>query len=569
MKNRNFPIAIAFCIYTILSVIQCWPIITGGLNTTYFGTGGDMLSGLWESWRYSLVWRGKETFLNMGLTDFPFYPSNLGYNIFNYYNFIEGVLAWLVGPIFALNFIAFIGFPLSGFFMYLFVRYVLKRNNFVNSINPAAFVAGLSYMFCTMHFAQLREHTTLGCIYWIPLYFYLFLKYFDTSKKVFGVLAALVFAFTFQETQYYAWYEVILSLLYVISLLFPRFRANREIFISYDLIKKISFLIICVIIFNLNFIIPQVFAMLTHEAVNAYRKPNAYLSVMFAPHLKEYFIPNPFHPFWGEYFQKVIQSQREGSVLVEFPIFVGYTLLLLALIGIYRYFKNVSFFVVVGLIAIILALPPYFEFWGLKIFSPSGIVSSTVPFRSISRYSILLVLSMGVISSFVLAGLKGRLKIVLIPLAAILILFEGISDYKYLFSKLTFPEYTDYLKTLSAETAIVEVPVVHCSNPEFAQYKYNQINHGLKMFNGIRNDRYLLSSILDSEENRFNISEFTELGITIAVYHLPAKPALKNMKYLQLLKDFPNETIYKIIPNTENNSLDLKARLARFESLFK
>jgi len=432
-------------------------------------------------------------------------------------------------------------------------------------------------MFCTMHFAQLREHTTLGCIYWIPLYIFFFLKYFDLNKKVYGIITALVFAFTFQESQYYAWCQFVFSFTYFLYILYPHFKEHREIFIPNDIVKKIVFLTSFVVLFNLNFIIPQAIAIFKKAAITAYRKPHPASAMGFAPHIWEYFTPNPFHPLWGDFFKKFLQNNRPGNVLVEFPIFTGYTAMLTGAYSIYRFLKKDRFFfakemwVFLWLIplAVIFALPVYLNIGSFRIFTPSGVVASLIPFRALSRYSILIVLSLAIFSA---AGVSyfcfrhAKYKIFILLVFSLAVMFEFVSDYKDIFTKLKFPEYTEFIKNRKEEV-IVEVPVSPFSGENFAVYKFNQINHKKKMFNGVRNDRYGLYKKLDDEKEKVSMGDLGDLGIGLAVYH-DCVPSQKNRKYLSLLKSFQGVSVFKV-KKKRKLKLTLEERKNKFESLFK
>jgi hypothetical protein len=73
-------------------------------------------------------------------------------------------LAWLVGPVAALNVVTLVTFPLAAAAAYLLARYVLGSH-------LGAMVAGLAYAFLPFHVAHATGHPHVAQTQWLPLYF--------------------------------------------------------------------------------------------------------------------------------------------------------------------------------------------------------------------------------------------------------------------------------------------------------------------------------------------------------------------------------------------------------------
>ena len=204
--------------FALTTVAFTWPLVTGLTNT--LPDWGDPPDVAWRMGSIAhQLWNDP---LHLYQTD-AFYPNNNGIAL-NELLTGEGILAspiyWLTGnPALAYNLLNFLSFTLSGWAMWLLVRYLTGSS-------AAGLVAGMIYTFSPWHYGQ-YGHLPLAAQQWMILALYFLIRFLERSKPpvintvkdrnwinlslfiLFFVLQALV-------AGYFAYFEAILIFVFVV-----------------------------------------------------------------------------------------------------------------------------------------------------------------------------------------------------------------------------------------------------------------------------------------------------------------------------------------------------------------
>jgi hypothetical protein len=306
-------------IFLVLALIFTASFVTN-MNDAVISSRVDNLLNVWI-----MSWDGHAIVSNPA----ALFQANINYPSPDSLAFSEHILsfalvaepiAWITGnPIFAYNFIAFIGFALCGYTMYLLVKYLTKNR-------LAALAAGAFFAFVPYHFSTIvHVHVTLYCLQ--PLIILLLFKYFEEGRT--RDLVGLGIAFLAQSLL--SWYQLAFSsipiALFLIWQLFSRQRREKARYFLY----VIGVLILCMII-----VIPL--------AIPYFRLRNDYIP----EEESEPAIKVISHASVGDYFRVLPQNWfydklgffNTGSVGEGNSLFPGFLVFPLALIALFFLLKK-------------------------------------------------------------------------------------------------------------------------------------------------------------------------------------------------------------------------------------
>jgi hypothetical protein len=416
-----------------------------------------------------------------------FYPTgvSLAFSDASPFNAIISIpLQQLFGLIAAYNMIWILTFILSGFSVYLLVKYLINDTK-------AAILSGLIFMFSPYHFAHALGHMNLITTEWMPLYILFLIKMTREDKKTNAIFAAIFLVLTAMSSNYYLVYMFSFTLLYLTYY----WLVDRSL-VSKDFMKRFSIMTASFLVFFSPFLYIMLKEMLLSKSSYIYQGGFE----EFSADLMAFFTPTIFHPVFKDLVSP-INSQFTGGG-AEFTVFAGYTVLLLSVIAILKIkTKEIKFWALSTIIFFILCLGPYLTVNGVANFSFSGyyfkiplpyVILMHIPVFSIarapSRWDVLVMLSLAILAGYGLnyifckvrnrSLLKSNKENIIFIIISCLILFE--------FSAVPFPmssaEVPAFYKQLALETddyAILEVPGFAAAN-----YMYFQTIHGKKLVNG-------------------------------------------------------------------------------------
>jgi len=504
--------------YLLLTLLLTYPLVIR-FTTAIPGDGFDGWQNYWNLWwmKVSLLEQHRSPFT----TDLLYHPTGvrLYFHTLNPFNGLLTLpvqLAWGLLP--AYNTVVLFSFVIGGYGAYLLARYALtsqiqNRKSKAQSAKPngqqasifhfppsnfhlPAFIAGLIYTFAPFHFAHLLGHMQVISLEWIPFYILYLLKALaphpSSSISRHGplitrdiLMAAFFLVLVGLCDWYYVFYCLLFTALLLIYLACRRHLATRSILV----VASIGLLFALALS-------PLLVPMVQEARQFRFMVPDPAQTRALSADLLAFITPQEFHPLWGQ--RAKAWASRFTSTTSERTVFTGFVPLLLALIAILpirntqhasritqhasRITHHASLWVCSLLAFFILALGPVMHIGGRTALLPGGgeiplpyaLLHHLVPFlnitRSVSRFDVMVMLSLAMLAAFGLARLVGTSSShtstlsrfsssrAIALLCAALILFEFLpAPYP-----MSPPDTPDWYYTLAAEPgdfAILNLPM--------------------------------------------------------------------------------------------------------------
>jgi len=329
--------------YFGLASVFTWPYVLH-LGEWLPGWPMDNFNFLYKIW-----WVGHALFGN------PPPGSDLAYNPNVYYpagfNLAQGELTPVntmltlpitatLGPVWSYNVAQFASFVLSGWGMYLLVKYLLAAHPALRregsgggeeeTASLIALFAGLIYAFAPWHLNQMMGHLQMMGIQWFPLTFLFVEKLIRERRWQDGLLAGVFFSLCAWQAWYFAAIAGVMVGLYgVVRLVMvartqpPTGRAPRA-GMRRSLIAFGAFGA-AVLAMVLPFLIP--YLQLRGQAKLAYTVKAANGSSALP---SDYFMPSQLHPLWGDRF---LNAHTANLNITDYNVYLGIVPLLLAVLA--------------------------------------------------------------------------------------------------------------------------------------------------------------------------------------------------------------------------------------------
>ncbi len=167
LKGRLAEHALALAIYLVIALAMFWNL-AGNAAGSLPNSAGSSYQSAWGLW-----WVNYATFVlhqNPYFTSYILYPIGANLNA-QALAPIAAFLTWplqQIGVAFAYNVLLFLGFALSGLFMYMLAKYITGNRY-------AAFIAGLIFAFAPAHIAQSYTGLQWTSVEFMPLFVLLML----------------------------------------------------------------------------------------------------------------------------------------------------------------------------------------------------------------------------------------------------------------------------------------------------------------------------------------------------------------------------------------------------------
>ncbi len=507
----------------MLTVLMTWPTVLHLID----GIPGDGFDGWQNYWN---LWWVKESLLVQGstpyFTDMLYAPTGVSL-LFHTLNIFNGLwtlpLQLNFGLAVAYNSVVFASFVLAGYGGYLLSLYTLTCLKFStrHGLRSAAFVGGLVFTMSPFHLAHLLGHMQVFSMIWPPFYLLWLirtLQIFEPSQPspvyknvilstLFLILATLV-----------DWYHTLYLLIFTgLALAWTILNGGQTASLSRatptlpspskgegsflpsplkgsgvgvipdggDATKPAKSLLL---VLAIGFIFAVVLSPLLIPMVkDAQHRPDLQMgldqNVTLSADLLAFVTPSEMHPLWGAWAKT--KADNFSTTTSERLIFAGFVPLLLSCFVIISRRRNniVKFWTWVVTTFFVLALGPYLHIGG-KIVTigswpiplPYLLLYHTVPFigltRSLSRYDLLVMLGLGVLSAIAIVeirfligskilyprmGENPKSKILYVLLLS-LIIFEFL-PIPYPISKIDTPQFFYELANDSADYTIAELPM--------------------------------------------------------------------------------------------------------------
>jgi hypothetical protein len=461
--------------YLILTLVMTFPLVTH-FASAIPGDSFDGWQNYWNMWWVKVALIDKIT--SPWFTGLLYYPTGVSLlfhtlNPFNGITFLPVQLAFGLLP--AYNMAVVFSFVVAGLGGYLLARYVLG----LGSSRMAAFVAGAIFAFAPYHVAHLLGHMQLIALEWLPFFALYLVK---TAREPHraprnAALATLFLVLVALCDWYYVFYCLVLSAVVAGWVIVRGLRKPKARPVLPRLIAVAAIWLATAIVLS-----PLLVPMVREAQATKYMVPDPAQSRTLSADLLAYITPQGFHPLWGAWARKA--SAGFTSTISEYTVFAGYTVLLLAAVGLLSRGRGrmKGLWLAVALTFWILSLGPVLHINGQTALLPGGrevplpyALLNHLPFldimRSISRLDVMVMLSLGVLAAQGLDALvrhkPGRRWIPAVAL--VLVLFEFFPA-PYPVSPPDTPAWYEALANDPRPGAVLNLPV-NWDRPWFLLYQ--------------------------------------------------------------------------------------------------
>ncbi len=499
--------------YLVLTLIMTWPLPMLFARAIP-GDGFDGWQNYWNLWWVSKAFLEEHT--SPFYTHYLYYPRGVSL-LFHTLNLPNGLLAMpfqvLFGPAVAYNFVVLFSSVLSGYGAFLLALEVARSRH-------AAFVAGIIYAFSPFRFAHLLGHMQVFSTEWIPFFI---LTLFRAMKGGSLLLPALFLVLSSLCDWYQALYLALFTVLYLGWLAWKK-SLDPGVALRIGAIWGLWG-------FALS---PLVLSMLLEMLRYRFMFAPPEHALLLSADLLAFVTPSEFHPLWGKWAGRI--AGNFTASLSERTVFLGYTALALAVLAWRKKEKDASLWMAVGLLFLALALGPRLHVMGrtLPVPLPYAFLRP-IPLmamaRSVSRFALMVTLSLGLMAAMGVKPISRRLY----PVFILFILLE-YWPAPYPFSPPDTPTFYRELAREPGDFAIINLPM----NWDRPRYLLYQTVHGKRLVSGyisredprtlvermpvLQHFRHLREDIIRVDLARITPSVMAYLGVRYAVldfYQMP------------------------------------------------
>lgn len=334
-------------IYLVIALVA-FAYVTFNMTSVTTGIGGDAYLNLWDIW-----WVGYATLALHG----SIWSSNLVYWPVGE-NLVYHTLAPLAGLMalpfsamnlpFAYNTIFFLSFAFSGLAMYILADYFLKNKY-------ASFIAGLLFSFSATHIDHALGLLIFTQVEWIPLSLYFFIRMVKEKKILYAAalgvsLMLATFMGNIEQT------IMIGLLLFVVLVLYIIYGETRKLVLSVTFVKNVAVaLAVCFIVGSWGFV-PLLLTILQPGALSTASINNTMqYNMLWSADLLTFFVPSYYNSIF-------YPALRNSSLYLPDPAeriaYIGYVVLALSALAVYKNFKSVRLWIVIAVVFALTSLGP-------------------------------------------------------------------------------------------------------------------------------------------------------------------------------------------------------------------
>lgn len=491
----------ALVLYTLLTVIMTWPV-TANFTKAIPGDGFDGWQNYWNQWwiKIALVDRLQSPFF----TDLLYHPTGVGlyFHTLNPFNGVTTLPVQLsFGLLPAYNTVVFISWVLGAFGAYLLCRWVLlhtakSRTGWLGHLAPM--VAGIIFAFSPFHMAHLLGHMQVMSLEWIPFYILYLLQGMERARAgrpwlKHGLMAGLFLVFVGLCDWYFVLYLFLFTGLALLwGWLTPAGKSQPSgdaagIPATGDSVQTKP----SAVRSALNTLLPPALAgvvflivlspilvPMVREALNFsfMVRPVTDLYILSAS-LMDFLVPNRLHTLFRPSSFQWIGNQI--APLSEHTISIGYSPLALAILAWSKNRRASRFWLASGFVFLLLAMGPALHVGNItwdqipadppRSWTPYGILNQVVPFmrisRSVSRFALMVQLSVAIAAGIGLHALLGMLNLATRKQQTLGALFVGVMVLAEFWvapfpvSPPDTPAFYDQLAALPGKQAVLNLPM--------------------------------------------------------------------------------------------------------------
>ena len=448
--------------YLALTLALTWPLARV-LGSAIPGDSFDGWQNYWNLWWVKVALLVQHT--SPYFTDLLYHPTgvSLWFQTLNIFNGITFLPVQLAGNLFwAYNAVVLFSFTMAGFGAYLLGLYALRRAGVGPGfgLQAGAFLTGIIYTFSPFHFAHLLGHMQVFSLQFIPFFVLYLLRALDDEISRKGAEAQR------EEGERIRWRDALMAALFLIlaalcdwyfALYLGFFTLVVLVWMALRRQLRWRHLLSTAIIFGLTLLVtaPLLAPMVVESLRYDFMKPPPGQIVELSGDVLGFLIPSGQHSLWGQW-AAVLRAPLTASPS-ENTIYLGFVALVLAGYGLWRWRSRLGLWLLSLVVFAIFALGPVLHFYGriTGIPLPYALVLK-LPFvsiaRTVARYDLLVMLSLGVLAGAGLAALVGRMKARrgALALATGLILLV-LLDFVPVPYPISPPDTPDFYHTLAAD----------------------------------------------------------------------------------------------------------------------
>ncbi len=404
---------LAFAAYVVLTVVMLLPLIAR-FPTHIIGLPGDNLEYLWKMHWFSTALI--EQHVSPVFAPQIFYPGGADLivsEIAPAHHLLGIPVTWLLGPVVGYNLVMVSTFVLTAFFTYLLAQRLGARPG-------AAWVAGIIFAFCLRRYFHANGHFGMMGSQWVALTLYGWEGLLTRRRTWDGYVAGMGYVLAAWSSLMYG--ATLPFFLAAYTPLRLGLRQLPELLPSWRPILVMGTLCVALV---LPLAQPYYEA---QQQGSTFKHLYSQLS-LHAAVPEAYFLPNPFHPLWGEWASQFYRADA-GEQYVAF----GYTAMVLALVGLWlgRRRRVVQALAVLIVINFVMTLGPELHLAeDSSIPLPAKFLYEHAPvlgnIRTWARMVFYLVLCAALLASLALSRLPRRWYRAGWMLAAALVLVESVS----------------------------------------------------------------------------------------------------------------------------------------------
>lgn len=406
--RRHRAAGLVFLVATILSLLITAPLLLHFADEIY-GTPGDASGAVTQYWWWGYALTHGRSVFDISLEGVPVGSewSQIPFVVLPLL-VIPG-LSILVGPIASYNLLILSSFPLTAWAVYL-----LARRLDLEAV-PSA-LAGLAFAFAPYHIEKAQGHGNETHMEFIALAFYFLVRWRQSGRLSLAAVAGVM-------TGLQLWMDYSLTLVLAFGLL-AFFAVNvvlRARTISWPAWLGLNLGAGLILMLVVAFFVPLMLLAAHRPGEDSYANSfggalqvvNRSFTelVVYSARLHEYVEPWHANPLLPGRVREWEQVRLHGSNWTESSLFIGYTVIALAIWGLVdrpRKFRTGLGLALIG-IGAAMAEPPVVHLLGREVHAPSYYLFQVITFfRVYARFAILVLLGAGLLAGQGLAALQAR-----------------------------------------------------------------------------------------------------------------------------------------------------------------
>ncbi len=518
MKRYLTPVAYGSLISLLFLIIFLNKLIIN-INQP-FGTHGDIQSTIFvlnngyeklSSWDFNHLYESRMLYPhknNLASGNAMLIPSLLGLPV---YLLTKSAVS-------AFNFTILTNFLFSFLSMYLLAYFFTK--------NKAASVAGLIYTYNPFMMAQLF-HPELTMLFWLPLIFLISELVIKKIRLSLLLILVLLFLLQLLSSVYYAFFLVLIWPIYM------AFRLKSTNYKWRQLANPKILIALVLIVFSTYLIIKPYQDFQKDNSIT----PDLEYTTSLSARPTDYLFTTPENRLYGwaadSGFFKQLRDQNSIKHYSEHSLFPGFISMGLLLLALWLLLKKkttgasrgiIISYLVILTVGLILSLGPYLDLGNLHLPMPYLLLYKFAPFvsglRAVSRFSVLVFLSLAILASFTATKMKNYLIILVLILISLEYLTK-ISEPIPIDPKIL--SFYSWLESQKAKV-IVELPIANVLPNQELNRPYAE--DAQYLFYGTYHHKFIVNGY-----NSYIPQDLVELGNKLTI-NFPTTPKIELLRKL-------------------------------------